>query len=145
MRDYVMTLQTLSGRIICPVRVGDILVTETATNPSNTYTGTTWQQVCVGRVPVGVNASETEFNAVNKQGGEKAHKLTVDEMPGHTHLTGHSFDSSKGTNAPINGQMQRMLYNPGNGYGTTTKSTGNGASHNNLQPYETKYFWKRLT
>jgi hypothetical protein len=38
-----------------------------------------------GRVPVGLDGSQTEFDALGEAGGEKAHVLTIGEMPAHTH------------------------------------------------------------
>lgn len=76
-------------------------------------------------------------------GGQYKHTLTVNEMPSHAHLVGHSFDSAKGANSPINGTMQRMLYNQGNQYGSQAKPVGGSGSHNNIQPYIVTYFWRR--
>ena len=39
-----------------------------------------------GKIPVGYNSSETEFNSLGKTGGAKTHTLTVQEMPSHTHI-----------------------------------------------------------
>lgn len=39
-----------------------------------------------GRVPVGFDSTQTEFNALNSPGGEKAHLLITAEMPSHTHV-----------------------------------------------------------
>jgi len=53
-----------------------------------------------GRVPVGVNALEPEFNALNNTGGAKEHTLTTAEMPNHTHsglsdnVSGHTHLAS---------------------------------------------------
>lgn len=66
-----------------------------------------------GITPVGYDSTQTDFNAVGKYGGEKYHKLTVDEMATHTHTqnahshsqNGHSHtqDShSHGATAPFN-------------------------------------------
>lgn len=38
-----------------------------------------------GRVPVGVNASDGNFNAVEKTGGESSHVLLISEIPSHNH------------------------------------------------------------
>jgi microcystin-dependent protein len=38
-----------------------------------------------GRVAVGYNASDTDFNAIGKTGGAKTHTLTAAEMPVHSH------------------------------------------------------------
>ena len=64
--------------------VGSIKMTVTNTNPS-TYLGGTWSLWGAGRVPVGIDTSQTEFASVEKTGGEKTHKLKVSEMPSHEH------------------------------------------------------------
>ena len=38
-----------------------------------------------GRVPAGYDASQTEFNTLGKTSGEKAHTLSIAEMPSHNH------------------------------------------------------------
>ncbi len=38
-----------------------------------------------GRVPVGLNPSDNDFKTLGSKGGEKAHTLTVQEMPSHNH------------------------------------------------------------
>lgn len=38
-----------------------------------------------GKVPVGVDDSDTDFATVEKTGGEKTHTLTVDELAKHEH------------------------------------------------------------
>lgn len=84
-----------------------------------------------GKVSVGLNASDTDFNTIGKTSGEKKHTLTVDEIPSHTH--GINFDQMwefGGTDS-----IATTSGGPygGNGY---IKNTGGGQSHNNLQPYE---------
>jgi len=82
-----------------------------------------------GKVIVGLDSSQTEFNSLGKTGGEKTHTLTIPEMPSHTH-----------------GLWTRDAYGGGTSGGTihweasssraiTTQSTGGGGAHNNLQPY----------
>ena len=38
-----------------------------------------------GRVPVGLDSAQTEFDALGETGGAKTHTLTTAEMPSHTH------------------------------------------------------------
>lgn len=64
--------------------VGSIYMSVNAVNPSNLFGGT-WVVWGSGRVPVGVNTSETEFSAVEKTGGAKTHVLTTAQLPVHTH------------------------------------------------------------
>jgi microcystin-dependent protein len=84
--------EALSASKVCPFPIGYIYMSASSANPSTLYPGTTWAAWGSGRVPVGVDTSQTEFNSVEKTGGEKAHTLTVDEMPSHN----HSLDSLSG-------------------------------------------------
>ncbi len=43
-----------------------------------------------GRVPVGFDAAQAEFNALGKTGGEKTHTLVAAEIPTHSHSIGGS-------------------------------------------------------
>lgn len=48
-----------------------------------------------GRVCVGKDAAQTEFNTLNKSGGAKTHTLSIGEMPSHNHAVsdpGHQHD-----------------------------------------------------
>lgn len=116
--------------------VGSIYISVNSTNPGN-FLGGTWVEFGQGKTLVGVNTSETEFDTVEKTGGEKTHKLAISEMPSHNHYNDTWAASSSGS---------QYLYfygqrgTPGNRY---TGSTGGGGAHNNLQPYITVYFWKR--
>ena len=77
--------------------VGSIYMSVNATNPS-TYFGGTWVAWGAGRVPVGINTSDSNFNTVEKTGGAATVTLTTAQMPAHTHtFTGSSATtSSKG-------------------------------------------------
>lgn len=97
-------LQQLIGNLMYPV--GSIYMSTSSTNPSSKFGGT-WVNWGSGKVPVGVNTNETEFNTVEKTGGAKSHsytpsgtnsggvvqgtKLSVNQMPVHTHtFTGNA-------------------------------------------------------
>ncbi len=84
-----------------------------------------------GKIPVGYNASETEFDAMGETGGEKTHTLSESEIPAHDHdgTMGQGFAAGSGpyvqygtTNSPTSGAVP---------------SAGGGGAHNNLQPYIT--------
>lgn len=116
--------------------VGSIKIATSNTNPQS-YLGGSWIPWGVGRVPVGVNTSESEFNSVEKMGGAKTHTLSVAEMPVHSHnITAYQ----------ISGNGYKLVYHHQENNKQkelATSSTGGGASHNNLQPYITCYMWKR--
>lgn len=107
--------------------------------------GGTWEAWGAGRVPVGVDATQTEFDTVEETGGEKTHTLTTSEMPSHTHSAGSNADGfashatrgtsfSAGFTKTNSGEM--FWYRQ-------PASTGGGGAHNNLQPYITCYMYKR--
>lgn len=119
--------------------VGTIIKTVRNVNPS-TYLEGTWVAWGTGRVPVGVDPSQTEFNAVEKSGGKKTHTLTVGEIPSHKHSY-TSGDIYIGEGNIEDGSFYGGDYHLVNG--DTTGFTGGGQAHNNLQPYITCYMWKR--
>lgn len=90
-----------------------------------------------GRVPVGVDTNQTEFNTVEKTGGEKRHKLTIAEMPSHTHTTNGTFWALHGTGT------QEFSTGAAQSTKIELQNTGGGQAHNNLQPYIVCYMWKR--
>lgn len=121
--------------------VGSIYMSATLSTPAQVASviGGTWVAWGAGRVPVGVDVSQTEFDTVEETGGEKTHKLTVNEMPKHHHGM-FSVDTSGGSQGKRNG----TYYQGGwwGNYEDTTETGGDGA-HNNLQPYITCYMYKR--
>lgn len=117
--------------------VGSIYMSVNSTNPSN-YFGGTWVSWGQGRVPVGVNTSDSNFSTVEKTGGVKTHTLAVNEMPSHVHsITTTNIYYTSGTenvSVACGGVASNII---------DTNSKGNSQAHNNLQPYITCYMWKR--
>lgn len=116
--------------------IGSIHMSVNSANPS-TYFGGTWVSWGAGRVPVGVNTSDSSFSTVEKTGGAKTHTLTVSEMPSHNHSYnryGNYFYGAKGS------ETSQAWYAEAGG---ATGYTGGNQAHNNLQPYITCYMWKR--
>ena len=127
--------------------VGSIYMSVNNVNPNSLFGGT-WVAWGSGRVPVGVDTSQTEFNTVEKTGGEKTHQLTVDEMPSHTHtpvtnlpVVLHKLTTDVApTSWSTSGSGNDLFYDDKSLNGMTT---GGDQAHNNLQPYITCYMWKR--
>ena len=99
--------------------------------------GTTWTAFGAGKVLVGVDAGDTDFDTVEETGGAKTHTLTISEMPAHT----HSYDRQNTSTDAIS--IHDIVRTTGGNSSSTTGSTGGGTAHNNLQPYITVYMWKR--
>ena len=124
--------------------VGSIYINATnSTNPGTLLGFGTWIAFGAGKVPVGIDSSDTDFDTAEETGGSKTHTLTVSELPSHTHThtvqTGRSFSSSIGNAPVVQGSDNTVLSSAA----VTTSSTGSGSAHNNLQPYIVVYMWKR--
>jgi len=135
---------TLGGNTIATLAniypVGSIYINASvSTNPSTLLGFGTWVAFGAGRVMVGLDSGQTEFDTAEETGGAKTHTLTISEMPSHTH------NQPKGCKPPTN--PNDVDITGGNGTTITdnilTDATGGGQAHNNLQPYIVVYMWKR--
>ena len=123
--------------------VGSIYINASdGTNPGTLLGFGTWVAFGAGRVPVGIDATQTEFDTAEETGGAKTHTLTISEMPSHTHNLG-SKDSTAGDGGSFNEEFIEDPADTTNGPNVTSSSTGGGSAHNNLQPYIVVYMWKR--
>lgn len=87
-----------------------------------------------GKVAVGKDSSQTEFDTLGETSGEKAVTLTVNQMPSHDHtLTPGQIVGTGWTGGSTGGAYSPLGNNPQ--YNTYISSTGGGQAHNNLQPY----------
>lgn len=122
--------------------IGQIVIKGDNEDYSN-WLGFTWERTAVGKVLVGIDSTDTDFNTIGKTGGEKTHTLTVDEMPKHTHnlKTGAKTNAWKEPNYTIGYQYQEasaIVSSEG------IENTGENQPHNNLQPYQVVAYWKRI-
>lgn len=85
------------------------------------------------KVAVGKDSTDSDFNALGKTGGEKAHKLTINEIPNHRHgIYNYNANGSNLTESSSIMLGETATGWSGNGF---TTYEGGGAAHNNLQPY----------
>lgn len=104
------------------------------------------------RVPAGLDAAQTEFNALGKTGGARTHTLAAAESgvrnhghgvndPGHIHNTGHALIATGMANqgAGTGFDWGPLDLNQFGAYtGISIQGSGDSAAqaaHNNLQPY----------
>lgn len=120
--------------------VGCIYMSVSSVSPQTTFGGT-WVRWGNGRVPVGIDSSDSNFSTVEKTGGEKQHQLTVNEMPKHNHTFYHRGGNNIEVSVPF--AENKPIIQGSNRFGGDTSDSGEGNSHNNLQPYITCYMWKR--
>jgi microcystin-dependent protein len=81
-----------------------------------------------GKTAVGYSSAETDFNYVGKSGGEKTHTLTTAEIPSHAHTMTMIYGTGWSGVIPLGASS-------GTTYSGNTGNTGDGGSHNNIQPY----------
>ena len=117
--------------------VGVIFEATSTISPAETMGGT-WERYGNGRVTVGLDSS-SDFNTIGKTGGEKTHKLTINEMPSH----GHALNR---VNTSGNGTRNAAQWGWSNSTPTTAFMSieGDDEPHNNLQPYIVVYRWRRI-
>lgn len=122
--------------------VGQIVIKGDNEDYSN-WLGFTWERTAVGKVLVGIDSTDTDFNTIGKTSGEKKHTLTLQEMPKHTHnlKTGARTNAWTEPNYAISYQYQAAsTANSSEGI----ENTGGNQPHNNLQPYQVVAYWKRI-
>jgi len=122
--------------------VGSIFISVVATNPATLLGYGTWSAFGTGRVLVGIDSGDTDFNIVEETGGEKTHILTEAEMPSHAHVQRRHATSTGSLNGWTTA-TDTSSSNPQNAGTLTTATAGSGTAHNNLQPYIVVYMWKR--
>ena len=116
--------------------IGSIYTSVTSANPSTLFGGN-WEAFGAGRVLIGLDSADTDFDAAEETGGAKTHTLTTAEMPSHTH-TFTAFQTTSGSNNRTGGGALSASAS------STTASTGGGGAHNNVQPYIVVYMFKRI-
>lgn len=84
-KDAVKKLDSLNASFLNKTYpVGSIYMSVNSTNPASLFGGT-WTAWGSGRVPVGMNTSDGNFNTVEKMGGSSYESLAVSQMPYHSH------------------------------------------------------------
>ena len=137
--------------------IGSIFTTTVAYADSDAVVtaigGTTWVAFGAGKVLVGLDAADSDFDTIEETGGAKtvdagtsgSTTLTTSQMPAHTH-TSQRIDST--TADGLTGVS--VSTNKTDAGSLTTSSTGGGTGHTHttpahslVQPYIVVYFWKR--
>lgn len=120
--------------------VGKIIMDTENINPAVYLGFGTWELWGSGRVPVGVDINDEEFNTVEKTGGEKAHTMTLEELVKHRHTM--AINAPKSVQQYANGEARWPLINDASSI-KNTSTVGESKPFNIMQPYITCYMWKR--
>ena len=120
--------------------IGSIYTNATdSTNPGTLLGFGTWVSFGAGKVPVGIDSGDTDFDTAEETGGVKEVTLTAAQsgLPSHSHTQlGGGFDGGVGIEA---GNKRTVDL----GQTGTTGGTNASSAHTNLQPYIVVYMWKR--
>ena len=127
--------QKLGGKTLLDIfPVGFIWPCATPTSPASIIGGT-WE-----RIEDKFILAAGPTYAAGSTGGEATHKLTITEMPAHTHGLGIKSGSvASGTNYS---RLDSSMDTVSDGM---MESTGGSMAHNNMPPYEAHYVWKRVS
>jgi len=128
--------------------IGSIFTTVTAYADSAAVVavvgGTTWVAFGAGKVLVGVDTGDSDFDTVEETGGAKTHTLTEAEMPSHTHTISSPASSTDGGNGNYPSGAPAVYNNTSYSWtNISATSTGSGSAHSIMNPYITVYMWKR--
>jgi hypothetical protein len=152
------TWQTPSSNIEAAYPVGSIYLSTVSTNPNTLFGFGTWAAFGTGRMPIGIDAGNTQFDVAEETGGSNVssavvthtHTATVTDE-GHNHLqtknsattgavTGYGVDASTST------QINSGYYTASNTTGisvTNANPAGSVSSFSIMNPYIVVYMWER--
>ncbi len=129
----------ISGKTIFDMvyPVGSVYLSVNSVNPKEVFGGT-WEQIkdrfllCSG-----------DAYGLGKTGGEATHKLTIDEVPAHSHRI-NKPNEQRWSNSDGGWATFRCGANSVTGGDIYTQATGGGNAHNNMPPYLVVSVWKRI-
>ena len=137
--------------------IGASYITQTDVNPSTILGFGTWERI-KGKMLVGVNEDDENFNEIGKTGGNTTHKITKKELPnynltvidpGHKHTkAGICYTTDFGNKPSLAGSGtvggDYVMTTDSAKTRITVSSDGGDEAFNIMNPYEVVgYMWKR--
>lgn len=139
--------------------IGSVFISVVATNPNTLLGYGTWEAFAPGRMLVGFDNTNPNFDVAEETGGSATVTITADNLPqlsvsitdpGHTHVQ----NKNTATTGPLSGTTPDASTNnsAASDYSTASATTGitatanTGGANNSitvLNPYITVYMWKR--
>jgi len=110
-----------------------------ADNPATLLGFGTWSLFGAGKVLVGLDSGDSDFDTLEETGGAKTHALTEAELAEHDHTAILSNGEVGGNPIYPTGAIVPTLPS----YEMSTNNAGSGDPHNNVQPYIVVNMWKR--
>lgn len=135
--------------------VGSIFLSAAATDPTTLLGYGTWVSIGAGKMLVGFDSGDADFDTLEETGGAKTVTLTEAQMPSHTHIQNshqHVITSQTATTGSATSYEHGVLDTSSaeaeatettQAATATNQNTGGGTAHNNLPPYLVVNMWKR--
>ena len=138
--------------------VGAVFIAVVSTNPGTLLGYGTWSAFATGRMLIGINSGDTDFDTVEETGGAKTHTLAEANLPAHTHAVtdpGHThltqrYPTATGASSgftidtSMSGTLaDNTLPTKSATTGITLANTGSGTAVNHMPPFIAVYMWKR--
>ncbi len=151
LEQRVLELENNALKIDDIYPVGSIYISETdsSVNDVKERFGGEWEAYASGKTLIG-SGTGTDINGTIKTfkndevGGEYSHKLTIQEMPIHSHNDGTSGSAAFNITAVTNPNSSSAVVAFDNTSGRPTTSAGGDKYHNNIEPYIVTYIYKRV-
>lgn len=162
----------MGTRELCPFPINSIYTSVDSTNPSEIWEDTVWESFGSGKMLVGVDSDDTDFNGAEKIGGSKGAWYHTHTQDSHTHTLNNnenvmhsatalsSLNRSLGSAGTSGGDYNYLRIvksgadlsrNTISAQSKTATNKYSGSSDNqldvdkaNMPPYITVYMWKRI-
>ena len=116
--------------------IGSIIYNDDENFDPNAIFGGTWEKI-KGRMVIGLDDADNDFNTLKATGGSKTHTQTVEELAQHSHRLYRQSYYGSGSNA---GPWTDGILNTGGG----TVNTGNNKPMDIMNPYYVANIWHRV-
>lgn len=126
--------------------VGAVFIAVVSTNPATLLGYGTWSTIAAGRVLIGLDSGDTDFDTVEETGGAKTVTLTAAQsgLPQHNHQT---LRERSGTTGGATTQIARTADTSStvdtNVFTENVAAANAAQAHSIVQPYFVVYIWKR--
>ena len=136
--DNINEIKNAINNLIYPI--GAIIANDNENFDPNILYGGTWEKI-KGKMIIGYDESDGDFNTLTATGGSKTHTQTVDEMPRHTHSPGFDYWSQQSGYGRINAGSSN---NADRANLAGIPETGGGQPMDILNPYYVANLWHRI-
>lgn len=132
--------------------IGSIYQSTSSANPA-TFMGGAWERFGNGKVLVGIDETDSDFNTANKQGGAKTHnhgdgtyEAMIGTVGGNIDSIGYQASNKNEDVIHNSTATYKVVGTPvgaGRNFSHFTRISGRSAESSSLQPYVTIYRWRR--